>query len=546
MRRAWSRTSSGPRSASSTRRRARRGPGRPGTARDRKPGRAGQEALRWRSSAGPSAMAPIRIVRIWNIRAGRALGGRCGGPTAYPCQGGRAVLDALPGQVQVGVLQGGAARDQRVHGQAVLGGQVADGGRVEAGHDQGAVVPRRHGASAGGEQRGQVGRARRADQDVVAGAGLDQLRGRGVREEPAPADDDQVIRGLGHLAHQVAGHHDGAPVGGQGLEQLADPGDALGVQAVDRLVEHQHRGVAEERDGQAEALLHPEREARDPAARHRLQAGQLQDLGDALAPDAVAPRDRGDVGPGGPPAVQGGRVEQRADLAQRADQGVVPALVDQGRAAGRGVQAQDDAHRGALASAVRAKKAGYVTGADGEAQAVHRGHRPEPLDEPVDLDHEGPVPLKNAVAVRRQRKITAVRPTSQTTSAQILTRPDSGATAAPTSVSRVARANSAVPVIRAPFLPAWHSRARTIQTAAPITPPMMNEVTRTCWTEVTWLIVSFGDLFSMADLVAPTVTRSKTMPIRLVSAPAYMTLTAVATEGGTGGRRRAGIWVPVG
>jgi len=46
------------------------------------------------------------------------------------------------------------------------------------------------------------------------------------------------------------------------------------------------------------------------------------------------------------------------------------------------------------------------------------------------------------------------------------------------SVSRVARPNSTVPVIRAPFLPLRHSRARTIQTAASIRPAMMNPATR--------------------------------------------------------------------
>jgi len=47
-------------------------------------------------------------------------------------------------------------------------------------------------------------------------------------------------------------------VGGQRLEELPDPADALGVQAVDRFVEHQDGRVAEQRGGQAEPLLHAE------------------------------------------------------------------------------------------------------------------------------------------------------------------------------------------------------------------------------------------------------------------------------------------------
>jgi len=58
-------------------------------------------------------------------------------------------------------------------------------------------------------QRGQGGRPRRAEQHVPAGAGLDQLRGGQVGEQPAAADDDQVVGGLRHLAHQVAGDQDG-------------------------------------------------------------------------------------------------------------------------------------------------------------------------------------------------------------------------------------------------------------------------------------------------------------------------------------------------
>ena len=58
--------------------------------------------------------------------------------------------------------------------------------------------------------------------------------------------------------------------------------DALRVQAVDRLVEHQHRRVAEQRGGDAEPLLHAERETADPAPGHRFEPGQPQHLGDAL------------------------------------------------------------------------------------------------------------------------------------------------------------------------------------------------------------------------------------------------------------------------
>jgi hypothetical protein len=167
------------------------------------------------------------------------------------------------------------------------------------------------------------------------------------------------------------------------------------VQAVDRLVEHQHRRVAEQRGGDAEPLLHAERETADPAPGHRLEPGQPQDRGDTLPGYPVGLRDRPQVRPGGPAGVQGGRVEQRADLAQRPDQPVVAAAADQGPAGGWRGQTENDPHRGGLARAVRAEEAGHPPRADGEAQVVDRGDRAEALAEPLHLDHAAP-PVSHA------------------------------------------------------------------------------------------------------------------------------------------------------
>ena len=70
------------------------------------------------------------------------------------------------------------------------------------------------------------------------------------------------------LAHQVAGDEHGPALGGERPQQAADPPDALRVEAVDRLVEQQHRRVAEQRAGDAEPLPHAEREAAGPPAGH--------------------------------------------------------------------------------------------------------------------------------------------------------------------------------------------------------------------------------------------------------------------------------------
>ena len=58
-------------------------------------------------------------------------------------------------------------------------------------------------------------------------------------EQPSLADHDQVLGGQRHFAHQMAGDEDRPALGREGLHQIADPVDALGVQTVDRLVEHQ-------------------------------------------------------------------------------------------------------------------------------------------------------------------------------------------------------------------------------------------------------------------------------------------------------------------
>ena len=170
--------------------------------------------------------------------------------------------------------------------------------------------------------------------------------------QPAAADDDQVVGGQRHLAHQVAGHEDRAALPGQRPEQLADPVDALGVQAVGGLVEHQHRRVTEQRRGDAEPLLHAEREPAGPPAGDRVQPGQGQHLGDPGRPDAVAARDRAQVLPGGPAGMHRVRVQHCAGLVQRADDPLVGAAPDKRPARSGGVQAQDDPQRGGLAGTV--------------------------------------------------------------------------------------------------------------------------------------------------------------------------------------------------
>ena len=129
-----------------------------------------------------------------------------------------------------------------------------------------------------GDRPAQRVRLRRADPDRLRGVGRDELGHRAVRDQLAPADHQQVVGGVLHLRHQVAGDEDRAALGRERLHQVADPQDALGIQPVDRLVEHEDRRVAEQRGGDPEPLPHAQREALGPLARDLAQADQREHL----------------------------------------------------------------------------------------------------------------------------------------------------------------------------------------------------------------------------------------------------------------------------
>ena len=76
---------------------------------------------------------------------------------------------------------------------------------VHAGHDHGAVGSALDQSATLGEGLAQVGLLHSPDPDTRGGVAVDELIGAGVGDDAAPADHDQVIGGLGHLAHQMAG-----------------------------------------------------------------------------------------------------------------------------------------------------------------------------------------------------------------------------------------------------------------------------------------------------------------------------------------------------
>jgi hypothetical protein len=160
------------------------------------------------------------------------------------------------------------------------------------------------------QQPAQAIMLRGADPDEAHGAGAhERVHGR-VGDQPAPPDDDQVVRGQRQLAHQMAGHEHGAALARQRPQQGADPRDTLGIESVDRLVQQQHPRVAEQ-GGDSQALGHAERKLAGPPAGRRVQADQTEHLVDPAPANAVGLSQRQQVSPGATPGMDGGGLQHR-------------------------------------------------------------------------------------------------------------------------------------------------------------------------------------------------------------------------------------------
>src|SRR4029077_3682215 len=142
------------------------------------------------------------------------------------------------------------------------------------------------------------------------------------------------------------------------------------VEAVARLVEHHRLRVAKERLRDAEPLAHAEGELAAALARHLVQPDEVDELGDSALWNPVRLREREQVVVRGPAGVDGARLEQRADLVQGRGVVAVVAAVDGHVAAGRRVEAEDQAHRRRLAGAVRAEAGGHAPRLHGEGRPL--------------------------------------------------------------------------------------------------------------------------------------------------------------------------------
>ena len=169
-------------------------------------------------------------------------------------------------------------------------------------------------------------------------------------------------------------------------EEPAHPDDPFRVEAVERLVEHQHRRVAEHRRREAEALAHPERVAARLALDDPLETRLLDHLVDPPRAEPLRPGDPEQLVTAGTPRMERVGIEQRPDVTQRVAQLAIGLPVDQRPSLVRRVEAEDHTHRGRLAGAVRSDEAGHIAGGHAEAQAVEGKRLPETLAHPSNFD----------------------------------------------------------------------------------------------------------------------------------------------------------------
>ena len=90
--------------------------------------------------------------------------------------------------------------------------------------------------------------------------------------KPSSVNDDHLVDGLRDLGEHVAGDQNRAPLAGQRPQEVAQPADALRIEAIGRLIQDQRLRVAEEGGGEIESLLHAERVRLHPPPGHAARA----------------------------------------------------------------------------------------------------------------------------------------------------------------------------------------------------------------------------------------------------------------------------------
>ena len=146
---------------------------------------------------------------------------------------------------------------------------------------------------------------------------IDELIDRALLNELTLADHDQVIGHHGDLREHVAADQHGLAAAGEVGEDVANPADSFGVEAVGRLVKNHRSRVTEHDAGQTQSLLHTERVPLHPAIRRVGQPNKFQRLVNACRGNTIRHRNPTEVVTTAPAWVDVARIEQRTDFKQR-------------------------------------------------------------------------------------------------------------------------------------------------------------------------------------------------------------------------------------
>ena len=217
--------------------------------------------------------------------------------------------------------------------------------------------------------------------EVVDGAG---------RDEATPSDHDDFVGAHGHFAHEVRTDEDGPTLIGQGTKEFTNPLNAFGVQSVDRLVEEQDAGIAQQGAGDTQSLTHAQRVRTNLLVGDGTDAHEVQHFVHARLSDLIRHGQRTQVISRRAPGVDRFGVEESTDLSNGILELGVAHAVDGGLSLGRVIEAQDDSHRGRFARTVRTKKARHDARLHFEVQVIDREGVTVTLRQMVDFDHGEP------------------------------------------------------------------------------------------------------------------------------------------------------------
>src|SRR5690606_37271100 len=124
-------------------------------------------------------------------------------------------------------------RGELVERDAGGGGEVTDLLRAAAADLDEPRLGRAHAHTGAPDELRELAHAGGADTHGRALRGVDDVLDGPGGDDPPATDDEELVRGLRHLAHEVGGEEDRAAVVGEVADHRADPLDPLGVEAVD-------------------------------------------------------------------------------------------------------------------------------------------------------------------------------------------------------------------------------------------------------------------------------------------------------------------------